>query len=65
VPEIRHPGFGIGLGRRDPDEAVIACAAAARADLIVSGDQDLLVLKIYRRIRIVNANEALAIIPGR
>lgn len=51
---------------RDPDdEAVIACAAAARANLIVSGDQDLLVLKAYRRIRIVNAAEALGIIASR
>lgn len=51
---------------RDPDdEAVIACALAARADLIISGDQDLLVLKTYRRIRIVGATEALAIIASR
>lgn len=51
------------VGRDPDDEAVIACALAARADLIVSGDQDLLVLKAYRRIRIVSAAEALAIIP--
>jgi len=37
----------------------------ARADLVVSGDQDLLILKSYRRIRIVNAVEALAIITAR
>jgi putative PIN family toxin of toxin-antitoxin system len=48
---------------RDPDDAaILACALAARADLIVSGDQDLLVLKTYRDIRIVSATEALAII---
>jgi predicted nucleic acid-binding protein len=52
-------------GRATDDEAVIACALAARADLIVSGDQDLLVLKRYRRIRILNAAEALAIIRSR
>ena len=53
------------IGRDPDDEAVIACALAARADLIVSGDQDLLVLKRYRRIRIINAAEALAIIRSR
>jgi len=53
------------IGRDPDDEAVIACALAARADLIVSGDQDLLVLKRYRRIRILNAAEALAIIRSR
>ena len=51
---------------RDPDDdAVIACALAARADLIVSGDEDLLVLETYRGIRIVNASDALAAIAAR
>ena len=50
------------VGRDPDDEAVIACALAAHADLIVSGDHDLRVLKIYQHIRIVNAPEALRII---
>jgi putative PIN family toxin of toxin-antitoxin system len=50
-------------GLRDPDdEAVIACAIGAAADLIVSGDKDLLVLKAYRGVRIVSAAEALHMI---
>ena len=50
---------------RDPDDRhVLACARAARADLIVSGDKDLRVLKTYRRIRIVSAAEALALIAA-
>lgn len=50
-------------GLRDPDDAaVLACALAARAEIIVSGDRDLLVLKSYQRIRIVDAAETLAII---
>ena len=53
------------IGRDPDDESVLACAVAARADLVVSGDQDLLILKSYRRIRIVNAVEALAIITAR
>lgn len=52
------------VGRDPDDEAVIACALAARADLIVSGDHDLRVLKTYQRIRIVNAAEALRIIAN-
>ena len=45
---------------RDPDDDhVLACALAAQADLIVSGDQDLLVLGSYRDIPIVTAAEAL------
>jgi uncharacterized protein len=39
---------------RDPnDDMIIECAIAADADLIVSGDKDLLVLKQYDEIRIL------------
>lgn len=45
----------------DPDDdAVLAAALAARADLIVSGDAHLLNLKQYHGIDIVTATEALA-----
>lgn len=45
---------------RDPDDdAVIACALAARASLIVSGDQDLRALRSYGAIRIASPAEAL------
>ena len=50
------------------DDAVIACAPAARADFIVSGDAHLLNLKNFHRMPIINATEALArirkTIPG-
>ncbi|OFZ85576.1 MAG: putative toxin-antitoxin system toxin component, PIN family [Betaproteobacteria bacterium RBG_16_66_20] len=45
---------------RDPDDdAVLACAAVARADLIVSGDRDLLSLRVFRGIEIVSAQNAV------
>lgn len=45
---------------RDPDDDhVIACAVAAQADIIVSGDRDLLDLGGYRGIPIVAATQAL------
>jgi putative PIN family toxin of toxin-antitoxin system len=45
---------------RDPDDDdVLALALAAQADLIVSGDQDLLVLGQFEAIPIVTAREAL------
>ncbi len=44
----------------DPaDDAVLACAVAAKADLIVSGDRHLLDLKQYRDIAVVTPSEAL------
>ena len=45
---------------RDPDDdAVLACAKAANADLIISGDQDLLVLQAFEGIQIVTVAQAL------
>ena len=47
----------------DPDDdAVIACAVAARADYIVSGDSDMRNLKRHAGISIVNARELVALL---
>jgi putative PIN family toxin of toxin-antitoxin system len=47
------------VSRDTDDDAVLACALAAQADLIVSGDDDLLVLKQFQGIRIVTAAQAV------
>ena len=45
---------------RDPDDdEVLALALAARVELIVSGDQDLLVLQQFEGVPIVNPAQAL------
>ena len=50
---------------RDPDDdAVLALALGAQVDLIVSGDDDLLVLGSFEGIPIVNAAQALRLIAG-
>jgi putative PIN family toxin of toxin-antitoxin system len=47
----------------DPDDdEVLACAIAANAHLIVSGDRHLLSLKTFRGIPIIRAAEAIRII---
>jgi len=38
---------------------VLACAIAARADFVVSGDEDLLTLKRVRGVEILSPREAL------
>ncbi|MSQ70196.1 MAG: putative toxin-antitoxin system toxin component, PIN family [Betaproteobacteria bacterium] len=45
--------------RDSDDDHVLACAIAAGADLIVSGDDDLLSLRRYENIPIVTATAAL------
>ena len=45
--------------RDAPDDMVLATAVAAGADVLVTGDQDLLVLKKYRGIPIVTPRALL------
>ena len=47
------------VSRDADDDAVLACAVAARADLVVSGDNDLLSIKSFRRIPIVTPAQAV------
>ena len=47
----------------DPDDdAVLACAVSARADVITSGDKHLLTLGEYQGIRILTVIELLALL---
>ncbi len=46
------------------DDAVLACALAAQADLIVSGDKHLRNLKSWQGMRITNAAQALTLIAS-
>ena len=51
---------------RDPDDdQVIACAIVGQADVIVSGDRDLLVLEQVRRIPILSAAQFLEMLEQR
>ena len=53
--EILHKLGPIPNICRDPnDDMIIACAIDAAADYIVTGDEDLLTLKRYRDIVIIN-----------
>ena len=52
------------VSRDIDDDAVLACALAARADLVISGDADLLVLGSFRGIGIASAAQALKRLGG-
>jgi putative PIN family toxin of toxin-antitoxin system len=43
----------------DPDNRILECAVAGRAEVIVTGDKALLELKLYEKIRILTLHEYL------
>ncbi|HLI78700.1 MAG TPA: putative toxin-antitoxin system toxin component, PIN family [Candidatus Binataceae bacterium] len=47
------------LLRDDPDNRILECAVAGRADLIVTGDREMLDLKQFEGIRIVSLRSYL------
>lgn len=58
--EMVEPTKRITVIKSDPDDnMVLECAAEGRADIIVSGDKDLLDVREYKGIKIITAREAL------
>ena len=62
IIELIEPAETPRLARDPDDDHVLACAMAAHADVIVSGDRDLLDLGNVGDIRILSASEALAVL---
>jgi uncharacterized protein len=53
--EILHEPHPIsGICRDSNDDMIIACAIDAAADYIVTGDEDLLILKKYKNVEIIS-----------
>lgn len=50
------------VSRDRDDDVVLGVAVAGRADLIISGDHDLLVLKKYERVGIVSPRQFLELL---
>jgi len=61
---IDPPALAAPVSRDPDDDAVLALAVAAQPDLIISGDDDLLVLGAHAGIPIVSPRRALAIVGG-
>ena len=58
--EIVTPAeFRGGICRDEDDDVVLATALAGKADVIVTGDEDLLVLKKFRGIEILSPRKFL------
>jgi putative PIN family toxin of toxin-antitoxin system len=58
IHSILHPSQSVQSVCRDPDDdAILACASEARADYLVTGDEDLLELKVFKGIRIITPRD--------
>ena len=49
----------VKVGRDPNDDMFLECAALAKADLLVAGDKDLLILGAYKGARIITSSEYL------
>ncbi|MBS1250615.1 MAG: hypothetical protein MAG431_02209 [Chloroflexi bacterium] len=58
--ELELPGV-----TRDPkDDPVVACAVEGKADYVVSGDQDLLVLRDYENILMITPSQFIELLSS-
>jgi putative PIN family toxin of toxin-antitoxin system len=64
VEIIDPPPLPAPVSRDPSDDVVLALAAEARVDLIISGDADLLTLGSYAGIPIIDSAEAIIRIQG-
>ncbi|MBI2814789.1 MAG: putative toxin-antitoxin system toxin component, PIN family [Opitutae bacterium] len=53
------------VSRNPDDDMVLATAIAAKADVLITGDDDLLCLKSHRGIRILSPRQFLELLDGR
>ncbi|MBI5345077.1 MAG: putative toxin-antitoxin system toxin component, PIN family [Deltaproteobacteria bacterium] len=57
--EMVKTGRRLNVPEDDPDNRVLECAVAGKADLIITGDKKMLSLKRYDRIRIITLRDYL------
>ena len=55
--EVVEPDRQIHILRDEPDNRILECALAGKADIIVTGDREMLKLKEYEGIRIIRLRE--------
>jgi uncharacterized protein len=54
------PARRLKVLKDDPDNRILECAVAGRAELVVTGDRALLALAEYRGVRVVSLRDYLA-----
>jgi putative PIN family toxin of toxin-antitoxin system len=58
IHNVVHPSpLGQSFCRDPDDDTILACALEAKANYLVTGDEDLLELKVFKGIRIVTPRD--------
>jgi uncharacterized protein len=65
VRHVRAKAIVEQVSRDQDDDAILACAVAAKAGFLVTGDKDLLVLGRYQDVQIVSVGAFLDMFAGR
>lgn len=60
--QIVSPATKLQICRDPKDDIVIECAVAGEADYIITGDEDLLCLTVYRNIHIITAAQFIRVL---
>ncbi len=60
IGEIVQPAKKIKILSDDPDNRILECSLAGKADIIVTGDSEMLKLKEFQGIRIISLKEYLS-----
>lgn len=55
--ELVEPKQTVRVLRDDPDNRILECASFGKADVIVTGDKEMLRLREYDRVKIVSLRE--------
>lgn len=64
--QIIKLGIRVRVVKRDPsDNKFVECAVAGKADVLISGDKDLLAIKHYRQVRIQTPAQFLEAFPAK
>ena len=55
--ELVKPKQKLGIFKEDPDNRILECAIHGKANVLVTGDKEMLQLKEYEGVRIISLKE--------
>lgn len=61
---VHSAGLDLSVSRDPDDDFVLAAAIAGHADVIVTGDEDLLVLRQHQGVRILSPRQFVQLLDG-